>query len=115
MTSSNNDRRDAEAAFVEDLNELWEEYKETYPEFTLELATSSLNYSIRSILFQTDPMIMSETVCASLSAWLSFSRQLVEEEEEPEVTTQRVQVISREDTMPDPELLFMDVTDKKPN
>ena len=118
MTDEKKERIEAELAFVEDLNELWDTYKETYPNLHLELATASLNFSFRSILFQTDPMVMAETVSSSLAAWMAFSRHLTEEEEdaqEPGYRMERVQVISKDGEVPDPELVFMDVTDEKPN
>lgn len=109
------ERIEAELAFVEDLNELWDTYREAYPDLELELATANLNFSVRSILFSTDPMVMCETISSSLAAWMAFSRKLTEEEMDEGTSVQRVQVISRTEDAPDPELLFLDIKGVKPN
>ena len=116
MTEDTRERLEAEQELVKDLDDLFEAYKDSFPEIQTELSTVLVNYGIRSLLFCSDPLVMSEAVSASMTAWMSFARKLTEEEDNEEPTTvQRIQVISRDDEAPDPELLFMDVTNEKPN
>lgn len=117
MTEDARERLEAEQELVKDLDDLFEAYKDSFPEIQTELSTVLVNYGIRSLLFCSDPLVMSEAVSASMTAWMSFARKLTEEEDDGEepTTVQRIQVISRDDEGPDPELLFMDVTNEKPN
>lgn len=115
MTEKTKERLEAEQELVKDLDDLFDAYKDSFPEIQPELATVMVNYGIRSLLFSSDPLVMSEAVSASMTAWMSFARKLSEEDMEEETTVERIQVISRNDEGPCPELLFMDVTDEKPN
>jgi hypothetical protein len=109
------DRLQAELDLVKDLNDLFEAYTETYPELEQTLSTVFINFSLRSMLFASDPLIMSETVSASLAAWMTFSRKLSEQQDAEDMEPQRIQVLSRTDEDVSPELLFMDTFDVKPN
>ena len=106
MTEDARERLEAEQELVKDLDDLFEAYKDSFPEIQTELSTVLVNYGIRSLLFCSDPLVMSEAVSASMTAWMSFARKLTEEEDNEEPTTvQRIQVISRDDEAPDPRAL----------
>ena len=95
---------------VTELDELMEEYEEKFKgDMT---ATSTLiNYAIKLLMFKYDPLITSEVVSSSLSAWMQYARHRAEELDEDV----EMNVVYTTDEEIDPELLFLDTEDLKPN
>tara|TARA_A100001015_G_scaffold123165_1_gene136541 strand:- start:4359 stop:4706 length:348 start_codon:yes stop_codon:yes gene_type:complete len=101
---------------AEDLTDFFNEIVEAQPELEQEIATSFLNFSLKSILFSSSSSEMAEITTSSLTAWLTFSRKLMEQEmAEADPLFEQFELVSSSSDAPDPELLFMDIEGLDPN
>lgn len=97
---------------IAELEDLLVDYEEAF-EDDMQVSITLINYAIKSLMHKSDPLIASELVSSSLSAWMSFARKLSEEEMSVAVAT--VALAETEDAEISPELLFLDVDGVKPN
>lgn len=102
---------------AEELTDSFNEIVEAHPELEQEIATSFLNFSLKSLLFSSPfPAQMAEITSSSLAAWLTYSRKLIEQEmSEEEISVEQFELVSSSSDAPDPELLFMDIEGLDPN
>jgi hypothetical protein len=97
---------------IAELEDLLADYEEAF-EDDMQVSITLVNYAIKSLMHKSDPLIASEIVSSSLSAWMSFARKMSEEEMSVAVAT--VAFAETEDAEISPELLFLDVDGVKPN
>ena len=94
-------------AMVNELEEVLADYDSRFGDMVA--VTTLINHAIKSAVFKYNPLIASELVSSSLSAWMSFARNATEEE------LKESYIVYNTDDEIDPELLFLDTDDLKPN